>query len=527
MAKIIKHNNEVREKIRDGVNKLADTVCVTIGPKGRNVIFKPRIGSPIITNDGVTIAKEVVLEDEFENLGAELVQEVSSKTNDVSGDGTTTATILAREIINSGFDLLHDDMYNPIILRKGMFKAREEVVKALKENSKAIETSEDITHVGTISSADEEIGKLISIAMEKVGKDGIITVEEAKTFETTLDTVEGLSYDKGFLSPYMMTDSENKKAILENPYILVTNKKIFNIQQLLSILQEVVETKRPLLIIANEIDNDPLATLVVNKLQGNFNAVATKAPGFGEISNKLLEDIAILTGATFIAEELGMQLEEITLDQLGEARNIEVSEEKTIIVDGKGDKEKINNRITSIKEIIENQETTKFDKKKAEERLAKMTGGVAVIKVGAATETEMIEKKLRIEDALNATKAAIEEGIVPGGGIALLSCRGKLNLLIEKLNGDEKIGASIIYDSLRVPFDNIIKNCGLNSEAILNTLIDKGYPYGYDALNDEYVDMFKSGIVDPTKVTRSAIENAISISATLLTTEVGIVYSNK
>lgn len=528
MGKIIMHNQEIKGKIREGVNKLADTVSVTIGPRGRNVVLKPQIGSPLITNDGVTIAKEVELDDPFENVGAELVKEVSSKTNDVSGDGTTTATILARDIINRGYDLIEREDANPIILRKGMFLARDLIVETLKEYSKPIQTSEDIAHVGTISSADEEIGKLIAQAMETVGKDGVITVEEAKTFKTTLDTVEGLSYDKGYLSPYMVTDSENKKAVLENPYLLVTNMKIFNIQQLIPLLQELVETGRPLLLIAEEIDNDPLATLVVNKLQGNFNVVATKAPGFGEGSNKILEDIATLTGATFITEELGMKLEDVTLEHLGESRNIEISEDRTVIVDGKGNDKKISERILSIREIIENDETTTFDKEQAEKRLAKMTGGVAVIKVGASTETEMIEKKLRIEDALNATKAAVEEGIVPGGGIALLVCQEKLDELIASLeNKEEKIGASIIYDALSVPFNQIIENCGFDPSDKYNKLIELGYPMGYDALNNKFVDMFEEGIVDPTKVTRSALENAISISATLLTTEAGIVHTKK
>lgn len=524
MAKLIKRNAEIKEKIRKGVNELADTVGLTIGPKGRNVVLKNRIGSPFITNDGVTIAKEVELDDEFENLGAELVKEVSSKTNDVSGDGTTTATILARDIINSGFNQIENEQANPMILRKGMFKARNVIVETLKEKSKPVETTEDIAHVGSISAGDEEIGNLIAKAMETVGKTGIITVEEAKTFNTTLDTVEGFSFDKGYLSPYMADDPSTDKANLENPFILVSDKKIFNIQQLLPILEEVVTTNRPLLIIANEIESDPLATLTVNKLQGNFNAVVVKGPSFGENGKRMLEDIATLTGATLVSEELHSDIEELTLKDLGESRNVEVTDETTIIVGGKGDKNKIDERINFITDVIEDSSTTKLDKKQHEERLAKMTGGVGVIKVGASTETEMMEKKLRIEDALNATKAAVEEGIVPGGGIALLVCQEKLNELIDTLKGDEKIGTSIIYDSLKVPFNQIVTNCGFDPRQKYNELIEFSYPTGYDALEDRFVNMFKEGIVDPKKVTRSAVENAISIAATLLTTEAGIIH---
>ena len=521
MAKEIKFGEDARRKLEEGVNKLANTVKVTLGPKGRNVILDKKFGSPLITNDGVTIAREIELEDAYENMGAQLVKEVATKTNDVAGDGTTTATLLAQAIIREGLRNVAAGA-NPMILKKGIEKAVEMAVEEIKGNSKMIESKEAIAQVASISASDENIGNLIADAMDKVGKDGVITVEEGKTMGTHLEVVEGMQFDRGYLSPYMVTDTEKMEAVLSNPYILITDKKISNIQEILPILEKIVQQGKKLLIIAEDIEGEALATLVVNKLRGTFEAVAVKAPGFGDRRKAMLSDIATLTGGTVISEEVGLDLKEATLDMLGTANTIKVSKENTTIVDGAGSESEIKDRISQIKAQIE-ESTSDFDIEKLQERLAKLSGGVAVIQVGAATESEMKERKLRIEDALNATRAAVEEGIVPGGGTALINIIPTIEKLIEGLEGDEKTGAVIIKRSLEEPVRQIVANAGLEGSVVVEKLKASEPGMGFDALRGEYVDMLKAGIVDPTKVTRSALQNAASISALFLTTESAVV----
>ncbi|PLX32760.1 MAG: chaperonin GroEL [Clostridiales bacterium] len=521
MAKEIKFGEDARRKLEEGVNKLANTVKVTLGPKGRNVILDKKFGSPLITNDGVTIAREIELEDAYENMGAQLVKEVATKTNDVAGDGTTTATLLAQAIIREGLRNVAAGA-NPMILKKGIEKAVEMAVEEIKGNSKMIESKEAIAQVASISASDENIGSLIADAMDKVGKDGVITVEEGKTMGTHLEVVEGMQFDRGYLSPYMVTDTEKMEAVLSNPYILITDKKISNIQEILPILEKIVQQGKKLLIIAEDIEGEALATLVVNKLRGTFEAVAVKAPGFGDRRKAMLSDIATLTGGTVISEEVGLDLKEATLDMLGTANTIKVSKENTTIVDGAGSESEIKDRISQIKAQIE-ESTSDFDIEKLQERLAKLSGGVAVIQVGAATESEMKERKLRIEDALNATRAAVEEGIVPGGGTALINIIPTIEKLVEGLEGDEKTGAVIIKRSLEEPVRQIVANAGLEGSVVVEKLKASEPGMGFDALKGEYVDMLKAGIVDPTKVTRSALQNAASISALFLTTESAVV----
>ncbi|HKL10319.1 MAG TPA: chaperonin GroEL [Clostridia bacterium] len=521
MAKEIKFGEDARRMLEEGVNKLANTVKVTLGPKGRNVILDKKFGSPLITNDGVTIAREIELEDAYENMGAQLVKEVATKTNDVAGDGTTTATLLAQAIIREGLRNVAAGA-NPMILKKGIEKAVEMAVEEIKGNSKMIESKEAIAQVASISASDENIGSLIADAMDKVGKDGVITVEEGKTMGTHLEVVEGMQFDRGYLSPYMVTDTEKMEAVLSNPYILITDKKISNIQEILPILEKIVQQGKKLLIIAEDIEGEALATLVVNKLRGTFEAVAVKAPGFGDRRKAMLSDIATLTGGTVISEEVGLDLKEATLDMLGTANTIKVSKENTTIVDGAGSESEIKDRISQIKAQIE-ESTSDFDIEKLQERLAKLSGGVAVIQVGAATESEMKERKLRIEDALNATRAAVEEGIVPGGGTALINIIPTIEKLIEGLEGDEKTGAVIIKRSLEEPVRQIVANAGLEGSVVVEKLKVSEPGMGFDALRGVYVDMLKAGIVDPTKVTRSALQNAASISALFLTTESAVV----
>ncbi len=523
MAKEIKFGEDARKKLEEGVNKLANTVKVTLGPKGRNVILDKKFGSPLITNDGVTIAREIEFEDAYENMGAQLVKEVATKTNDVAGDGTTTATILAQAIIREGLRNVAAGA-NPMILKKGIEKAVELAVEEIKGNSKIIENKEAIAQVASISASDENIGNLIADAMDKVGKDGVITVEEGKTMGTHLEVVEGMQFDRGYLSPYMVTDTDKMEAVLSNPYILITDKKISNIQEILPILEKIVQQGKKLLIIAEDIDGEALATLVVNKLRGTFEAVAVKAPGFGDRRKAMLADIAVLTGGTVISEEVGLDMKEATLDMLGTANTIKVSKENTTIVDGAGEEKEIKDRINQIKAQIE-ESTSDFDIEKLQERLAKLSGGVAVIQVGAATESEMKERKLRIEDALNATRAAVEEGIVPGGGTALINIIPTIEKLIEGLEGDEKTGATIIKRALEEPVRQIVENAGLEGSVVVEKLKASEPGMGFDALKGEYVDMLKAGIVDPTKVTRSALQNAASISALFLTTEAAVVYT--
>ena len=523
MAKEIKFGEDARKKLEEGVNKLANTVKVTLGPKGRNVILDKKFGSPLITNDGVTIAREIEFEDAYENMGAQLVKEVATKTNDVAGDGTTTATILAQAIIREGLRNVAAGA-NPMILKKGIEKAVELAVEEIKGNSKIIENKEAIAQVASISASDENIGNLIADAMDKVGKDGVITVEEGKTMGTHLEVVEGMQFDRGYLSPYMVTDTDKMEAVLSNPYILITDKKISNIQEILTILEKIVQQGKKLLIIAEDIDGEALATLVVNKLRGTFEAVAVKAPGFGDRRKAMLADIAVLTGGTVISEEVGLDMKEATLDMLGTANTIKVSKENTTIVDGAGEEKEIKDRINQIKAQIE-ESTSDFDIEKLQERLAKLSGGVAVIQVGAATESEMKERKLRIEDALNATRAAVEEGIVPGGGTALINIIPTIEKLIEGLEGDEKTGATIIKRALEEPVRQIVENAGLEGSVVVEKLKASEPGMGFDALKGEYVDMLKAGIVDPTKVTRSALQNAASISALFLTTEAAVVYT--
>ncbi len=517
MAKDIKYGVDARKALEAGVNKLADTVKVTLGPKGRNVVLDKKFGTPLITNDGVTIAKEIELEDVFENMGAQLVKEVATKTNDVAGDGTTTATVLAQAMIQEGLKNIAAGA-NPIILRKGMSKATEKAVEVIKEMSQKVDGKNHIAKVASISAADEEVGAMIADAMEKVSNDGVITVEESKTMNTELDLVEGMQFDRGYLSAYMATDMDKMVAELEEPYILITDKKISNIQDILPILEEIVQTGARLLIIAEDIEGEALTTLIVNKLRGTFNCVAVKAPGFGDRRKAMLEDIAILTGGTVISDELGLDLKETTMDMLGRAKTVKVDKENTIIVDGAGDKSLITSRVNQIKEQIE-ATTSEFDKEKLQERLAKLAGGVAVIKVGAATEMELKEKKLRMEDALAATRAAVEEGIISGGGSAYIHCIPEVSKVVEGLVGDEKTGANIILKALEAPLRQIVNNAGLEGSVIVSQVKGKEANYGFNALTGEFVNMIDVGILDPAKVTKSALLNANSVASTVLTTE--------
>ena len=520
MAKEIKFAQDTRKALETGVNKLADTVKVTLGPKGRNVILDKKFGAPLITNDGFTIAKEIELEDRFENMGAQLVKEVAIKTNDVAGDGTTTATVLAQAIIREGLKNVTAGA-NPVLLRKGIQKAVDVAVEELKSQSRTIETKESISQIASISAGDEEVGKLIAEAMEIVGRDGVITVEESKTMHTELDTVEGMQFDRGFVSAYMVTDVDKMEAVLNDPYILITDKKISNIQEILPVLEQIVQQGRKLLIIAEDVDGEALSTLVVNKLRGTFEVVAVKAPGFGDRRKQMLEDIAILTGGTLISEELGYELKEADLSLLGRASSVKVTKETTTIVDGAGEKIDIENRVNQIKYQI-GETTSEFDKEKLMERLAKLSGGVAVVKVGAATEVEMKERKLRIEDALNATRAGVEEGMVAGGGTALVSVIPAVENVISTLEGEVKIGAQIVRRALEEPLRQIAINAGLEGAVIIQNVVNSEAEVGFDALNEKYVNMIEAGIVDPTKVTRSALQNAASIAGVFLTTEAAV-----
>ena len=520
MPKEIKFAEETRRALERGVNKLADTVKVTLGPKGRNVILDKMYGVPLITNDGVTIAKEIELEDRFENMGAQLVKQVATKTNDVAGDGTTTATVLAQAIIREGLKNVTAGA-NPILIRKGIAKAVEVAVEELKHQSRTVETDEAIAQVGAVSSGDDEIGQLIAEAMKVVGRDGVITVEESKTMKTELDTVEGMQFDRGFVSAYMVTDVDKMEAVLNDPFILITDKKISNIQEILPLLEQLVKTGKKLLIIAEDVEGEALSTLVVNKLRGTFDVVAVKAPGFGDRRKQMLEDIAILTGGTVISSEVGYELKEADLSMLGRASSIKVTKDSTTIVGGAGEKANIENRINQIKHLAE-ETTSDFDREKLMERLAKLSGGVAVVKVGAATEVEMKEKKLRIEDALNATKAAVEEGIVAGGGTALVSVIPAVEKLINELEGEEAIGAKIIRKALEEPLRQIAVNAGLEGAVIVQNVINADPEVGFDAYKEEYVNMIDAGIVDPTKVTRSALQNSSSIASVFLTTEAAV-----
>lgn len=521
MAKDLFYGEDARRKLQAGVDKLADTVKITLGPKGRNVLINKSFGSPLITNDGVTIAREIELEDSVENMGAQLVKEVATKTNDVAGDGTTTATLLAQIIIKEGFKNVAAGA-NPMVLKRGIQGAVDTAVSEIEKISKKVETKESIAQVASVSAADDTIGGLIAEAMEKVGKDGVITVEESKSLGTTLDVVEGMQFDRGYLSAYMVSDTDKMEAVLENPYILLTDKKISNIQDLLPLLEQIVKMGRKLLIIAEDVEGEALATLVVNKLRGTIDVVAVKAPGFGDRRKAMMEDIAILTGGTVISEEVGYDLKEATVDMLGQAGTVKVDKDSTVIVNGAGEKSDITSRVNSIKKQIEETES-EFDKEKLQERLAKLSGGVAVIKVGAATETELKERKLRIEDALNATKAAVEEGIVAGGGVALCGAIPAVNAYVDTLEGDEKTGAKIIVRALEEPVRQIAENAGYEGSVVVAEVKNQKAGYGFNAATEEYVDMIASGIVDPAKVTRSALQNAASASAMLLTTEAGIV----
>ena len=517
MAKEIKYGAEARAALEAGVNKLADTVRVTIGPKGRNVVLDKSFGAPLITNDGVTIAKEIELEDGFENMGAQLIREVAAKTNDVAGDGTTTATVLAQAMVNAGMKNLVAGA-NPIVLRKGMKKATDKAVEAIADMSSKVTSKEQIARVAAVSSGDESVGQMVADAMEKVSNDGVITIEESKTMQTELDLVEGMQFDRGYISAYMATDMEKMEAVLDDPYILITDKKISNIQDILPVLEQIVQSGARLLIIAEDIEGEALTTLIVNKLRGTFNVVAVKAPGYGDRRKEMLQDIAILTGGQVISEELGMDLKEATMDQLGRAKSVKVQKENTVIVDGCGDKEAINGRVEQIKKAID-ETTSDFDREKLQERLAKLAGGVAVIRVGAATETEMKEAKLRMEDALNATRAAVEEGIIAGGGSAYIHASKEVAKLADELEGDEKTGAQIILKALEAPLFHIAHNAGLEGSVIINKVRESEPGVGFDAYKEEYVDMVKEGILDPAKVTRSALQNATSVASTLLTTE--------
>ena len=517
MAKEIKYGAEARKALETGVNKLADTVSVTLGPKGRNVVLDKSYGAPLITNDGVTIAKEIELEDPFENMGAQLVKEVATKTNDVAGDGTTTATVLAQAMINEGMKNLAAGA-NPIILRKGMKKATDTAVDAIKAMSSKVNGKQHIARVASISAGDDTVGNMVADAMEKVSGDGVITIEESKTMQTELDLVEGMQFDRGYISAYMATDMDKMEASLDEPYILITDKKISNIQDILPLLEQVVQSGAKLLIIAEDIEGEALTTLIVNKLRGTFNVVAVKAPGYGDRRKAMLEDIAILTGGQVISDELGLDLKETTLEQCGRAKSVKVQKENTIIVDGEGDKDKIQARIAQIKKQVE-ETTSDFDREKLQERLAKLAGGVAVIRVGAATETEMKEAKLRMEDALNATRAAVEEGIISGGGSAYIHASKEVAKLVDTLEGDEKTGAKIVLKALEAPLNKIATNAGLEGSVIINKVKESEVGFGFDAYKEEYVDMVEAGILDPAKVTRSALKNACSVASTLLTTE--------
>ena len=517
MAKEIKYGAEARKALETGVNKLADTVSVTLGPKGRNVVLDKSYGAPLITNDGVTIAKEIELEDPFENMGAQLVKEVATKTNDVAGDGTTTATVLAQAMINEGMKNLAAGA-NPIILRKGMKKATDTAVDAIKAMSSKVNGKQHIARVASISAGDDTVGNMVADAMEKVSGDGVITIEESKTMQTELDLVEGMQFDRGYISAYMATDMDKMEASLDEPYILITDKKISNIQDILPLLEQVVQSGAKLLIIAEDIEGEALTTLIVNKLRGTFNVVAVKAPGYGDRRKAMLEDIAILTGGQVISDELGLDLKETTLEQCGRAKSVKVQKENTIIVDGEGDKDKIQARIAQIKKQVE-ETTSDFDREKLQERLAKQAGGVAVIRVGAATETEMKEAKLRMEDALNATRAAVEEGIISGGGSAYIHASKEVAKLVDTLEGDEKTGAKIVLKALEAPLNKIATNAGLEGSVIINKVKESKVGFGFDAYKEEYVDMVEAGILDPAKVTRSALQNACSVASTLLTTE--------
>ena len=517
MAKEIKYGAEARAALEAGVNQLADTVRVTLGPKGRNVVLDKSFGAPLITNDGVTIAKEIELEDAFENMGAQLVKEVATKTNDVAGDGTTTATVLAQAMVNAGMKNLAAGA-NPIILRKGMKKATACAVEAIGKMSQKVNGKEHIARVAAISAGDEAEGQLVADAMEKVSNNGVITIEESKTMQTELDLVEGMQFDRGYISAYMATDMDKMEAVLDNPYILITDKKISNIQEILPLLEQIVQSGAKLLIIAEDVEGEALTTLIVNKLRGTFNVVAVKAPGYGDRRKAMLEDIAILTGGTVISSELGYELKDTTMDMLGRAKSVKVQKENTVIVDGEGDKEALQSRIAQIKKQIE-ETTSDFDREKLQERLAKLSGGVAVIRVGAATETEMKEAKLRLEDALAATRAAVEEGIICGGGSAYIHASKEVAKLAASLEGDEKTGAGIVLKALEAPLYHIAANAGLEGSVIINKVRESEVGVGFDALKEEYVDMVSAGILDPAKVTRSALQNATSVASTLLTTE--------
>ena len=517
MAKEIKYGADARAALEAGVNKLADTVRVTLGPKGRNVVLDKQYGAPLITNDGVTIAKEIELENGFENMGAQLIREVASKTNDVAGDGTTTATVLAQAMIHEGMKNLAAGA-NPIVLRKGMKKATDKTVEILAEMSKAVDGKAQIARVAAVSSGDDEVGEMVADAMEKVSKDGVITIEESKTMKTELDLVEGMQFDRGYVSAYMATDMEKMEATLDNPYILITDKKISTIQDILPLLEQIVQSGASLLIIAEDVEGEALSTLIVNKLRGTFKVVAVKAPGYGDRRKEMLQDIAILTGGTVISEEVGYELKDATMDMLGKAKSVKVQKENTVIVDGCGEKDAIQARIGQIKAQIA-ETTSEFDKEKLQERLAKLAGGVAVIRVGAATETEMKEAKLRMEDALNATRAAVEEGIIAGGGSAYVHATKELAEYVKGLEGDEKTGAKIVLKALEAPLSTIAENAGLEGSVIINKVKESKIGVGFDAYKEEYVDMVKAGILDPAKVTRSALQNATSVASTLLTTE--------
>ena len=517
MAKEIKYGIDARKALEEGVNKLANTVRVTLGPKGRNVVLDKSYGAPLITNDGVTIAKDIELEDKFENMGAQLVKEVATKTNDVAGDGTTTATVLAQAMVNAGMKNLAAGA-NPIVLRRGMKKATECAVEAIAKMSEKVTGKDQIAKVASISAGDAEVGQMVADAMEKVSNDGVITIEESKTMKTELDLVEGMQFDRGYISAYMSTDMEKMEANLEDPYILITDKKISNIQEVLPLLEQIVQAGAKLLIIAEDVEGEALTTLIVNKLRGTFQVAAVKAPGYGDRRKEMLQDIAILTNGTVISDELGLELKDVTMDQLGRAKPVKVQKESTVIVDGEGNKEDIDARIAQIKHQI-TETTSEFDKEKLQERLAKLAGGVAVIRVGAATETEMKEAKLRMEDALNATRAAVEEGIIAGGGSAYIHASKEVEKLIAELDGDEKTGARVVLKALESPLYHIAANAGLEGSVIINKVKESETGVGFDALNEKYVDMVKEGILDPTKVTRSALQNATSVAGTLLTTE--------
>ena len=520
MAKEIKYGADARSAMEAGVNKLSNTVRVTLGPKGRNVVLDKSYGAPLITNDGVTIAKEIELEDKFENMGAQLVKEVATKTNDAAGDGTTTATVLAQAMVNAGMKNLAAGA-NPIILRKGMKKATDCAVEAIAHMSEKVTGKDQIAKVASISAGDEEVGQMVADAMEKVSNDGVITIEESKTMKTELDLVEGMQFDRGYISAYMATDMDKMEAVLDNPYILITDKKISNIQEILPILEQIVQSGSKLLIIAEDVEGEALTTLIVNKLRGTFNVVAVKAPGYGDRRKEMLKDIAILTGGQVVSEELGLELKDTTMDMLGRAKSVKVQKENTVIVDGEGNKADIDARVAQIKAQIE-ETTSDFDKEKLQERLAKLAGGVAVIRVGAATETEMKEAKLRMEDALNATRAAVEEGVISGGGSAYIHASKEVAKLAASLTGDEKTGAEIILKALEAPLFHIANNAGLEGAVIINNVRESEVGTGYDALNEKYVNMVEAGILDPAKVTRSALQNATSVASTLLTTEAAV-----